>query len=98
MALRQLESLVHVHISKNQQHGVRRSVVRLEKLLDVIECRGVQIVKIAVKIMRIRPVTVSDGGKVEPGKSAVGLIEDVDADFFLNDVALITQILIVHLK
>ena len=98
MALRQLESLVHVHVSKNQQHGVRRSVVGLEKLLDVIERGGVEIVKVAVKIMRIGPVTVSDGRKIEPGKSAVGLIEDVDTDFFLYDIALVAQILIVHLE
>ena len=87
-----------IHVSEDQQDGVRWRVVRLEEFLDVIERGGVEVVEVPIKIVRIRPVAVGDGRQIEPRKSAVGLIEDVDAHFFLHDVALVAQILIVHLE
>ena len=96
--LRQFNSFVHVHVAKDQQHGIRRGIVRLVKLLYIVECRRIEIVKIAVKIMRVGPVAVSDRRKIEPGKSAVGLIQHVDAYFFFHYIALVAQIFIVHLE
>ena len=93
-----MKALVRIHVAEDQQDGIGRRVVRLEKFLDVVQRGRVEIVKIAVKIVRVGPVAVGDGRKIEPRKSAVGLIEDVDAHFFLHDVALVAQILVVHLE
>ena len=93
-----LDAFVGVDVSEDQQDRIRGRVIRLEEFLDVIQSRGVEIVKIAVKIVGVRPVAVGDRGKIEPGKSAVGLVEHVDADFLFHDVALVAQIFVVHLE
>jgi len=43
----------------------------------------------------VGPVAVGDGREIEPGKPAVGLIENVHADFFFDDVALVAEIFVV---
>ncbi len=48
--------------------------------------------------MRVGPIAIRDGRKIEPWKSAVGLVQNVDADFFLHHVALVAQILIIHFQ
>ena len=98
MALRQLETLVGVHIAEDQQDSIGRRVVCLKEFLDVIERRSVEIVEIAVEIVRIGPVAIRDGGKIEPWESAVGLIQHVDAHFLFHHVALIAQVLVIHFE
>ncbi len=98
MALGEHDALVGIDVSENQQDGIRGRVIRLEKFLDVVQSRGVEIVEIAVKIVGVGPVAIGDRRKIEPGKSAVGLVEHVDAHFFFDDVALVAQIFVVHLE
>src|SRR2546430_9732899 len=46
----------------------------------------------------VGPITERNGRHVEPGKSAIGLVHDVDADFFFDDVALIFQVFVVDFQ
>ena len=85
-------------VAEHQQHRVRRRVVGAEELLHVAERGGVEVGEIAVEIVRVGPVAKSDGRHIEPGEAAVGLVEHVDADFFLDDVALVAQIFVVDLQ
>ena len=70
----------------------------MKEFLHVGERGGVEIGEIAVEIVRVGPVAKRDGRKIEPRKAAVGLVHHVDADFFLDDVALIAEIFVVHLQ
>ena len=54
--------------------------------------------KIAVKIVGIGPVAKGDGRHIEPGKSPIRLVEHVDANFFLDHVALVAKIFIVDFQ
>ena len=93
-----VNAFVGVDVAENQQDRIRRRVVRVEEFLHVGERGGVEVVKVAVKIVRIGPIAKRHGRQIEPGKAAVGLIEHVDANFFLDDVALVAQIFIVHFQ
>ena len=93
-----LNAFVRIDVAEDQQDGIRGRVIRLEEFLDVLESRGVEIVEIAVKIVRVGPVAIGDRRKIEPGKAAVGLVEHVDAHFFFHDVALVAQIFVVHFE
>ncbi len=48
--------------------------------------------------MRISPIAKGDGRKIQPRKPAIGLVHYVDAHFFFYDVALVTQIFVVHFQ
>ena len=98
IAPRKNKALVGRDIADHEQHRIGRRIVSAEKLLHVIEGGRVEIGKIAVKIVRIGPVAKCDWRQVEPRKTAVGLIEDVDTDFFFYDVALIAQIFVVDFQ
>ena len=67
-------------------------------MLHVLERGGVEIGEIAVKIVRVGPVAKGHRREIEPGKAAIGLIQHVHANFFLDHVALIAQIFVVHLQ
>ena len=95
---RERETLLRGDVAQDQQDRIRGRVVGAEELLHVAERGGVQIGEIAVEIVRVGPIAESDGRHVEPGKAAVGLVEHVDADFFLDDVALVAQIFVVHFQ
>src|SRR5271170_1057906 len=96
IALRQREGLGRIDITKNEEHGIIGRVVGMEKRLYVVEIGGIEIVEVAVEIVSVRPIAKRDRRKIEPGKTAVRLIEDIDADFFFDYVALILQVLVVH--
>ena len=98
MALGELDAFVGIDVSENQQDRIRWRVICLEEFLDVLQSGRVEIVEIAVEIVGVRPIAIGDRRKIEPGKTAVGLIEDVDAHFFFHDVALVAQIFVVHLE
>ncbi len=98
MALGEPDRFVRIDVSENQQNRIRRRVICFKEFLDVIQSGRVQIVKIAVKIVGVRPIAIGDRRKIEPGKTAVGLVEHVDAHFFFHDVALVAQIFVVHLQ
>ena len=98
MAAGQGEGFGGRDIAKDQEDGVRWRVVGTEELLHVGEGGGIEIGEIAVKIMGIGPIAESDGRHIEPGKSAVGLIEDVDADFLFDDIALVAKVFIVNFE
>ena len=66
--------------------------------MHIGEAGGVEVGEIAVEIMRVGPIAEGDRRQVQPRKSAIGLIEHVDADFFLHHIALVAQILIVHFQ
>src|SRR2546430_17186777 len=63
-----------LHVAKDQQGGVVGRVVGFEKRLHVGEAGGVKIGEITIEIVGVGPVTESDGRKIEPGKTTVGLI------------------------
>ena len=48
--------------------------------------------------MGVGPIAEGDRRQIEPGEAAVGLVEHVDADFFLHHVALILEIFVVHFQ
>ncbi len=85
-------------VAEHQQNGVRWRIVGAEKLLHVVESGGVQIGKIAVEIVRVGPVAKGYRRHIQPGKTAIGLVQHVDANFFFHHVALIAQILVVHFQ
>ena len=60
--------------------------------------RRVKVGEIAVEIVGVGPIAERDRRHIEPGKSAVGLVHDIDADFFLHHVALIFQVLVVDFQ
>src|SRR6266404_3058135 len=86
------------HVAKNEEHGIVRRVVRFEKGLHVGETGGIEISKISIKIVGVGPIAKGDGRKIEPGKAAVRLVQDIDADFFFDYIALIAEILVVDLE
>src|ERR1700757_4107009 len=68
-------------IAEHQENGVVGDVIGFEEFLHVGKVGGVEVVKIAVEIMRVGPIAEGDGRHVEPRETAVRLVEDVDADF-----------------
>ena len=92
------QAVLRRDVAEHQQHGVVRHVIRLEKFLNVGKICGVEIVKIAVKIVGICPIAEGDRGHIEPGKAAIRLIQNVDANFFFYDVALVAQIFLVDFQ
>src|SRR2546425_12067068 len=72
MPLRQRKAFLGLDVSEDQEHGVRRRIVSLEEGLHVVERGGIEVSKIAVKIVRVVPVAVGHGRQVEPWKAAVG--------------------------
>ena len=48
--------------------------------------------------MRVGPVAKCYWRHVQPGESAIWLVQHVDAHLFLDDVALVGQIFFVHFK
>ena len=98
MTARESEAFFGSDVADHQQDGIRGRIVSAEKLLHVVERGGVEIGKIAVEIVRVGPVAKGHRRQIEPGKTAVGLIQHVDANFFFDDVALIAQILVVHFQ
>jgi hypothetical protein len=70
----------------------------VKEILYVGKSCGVEVSKIAVKIMRVGPIAKRHRRQIEPGKTAVGLVHDVDADFFFDHIALIAQIFVVNFE
>ena len=97
MLFGQRQAFRRFDITKNKQHGVVGHIISLEKGLNVPEVRGIQVREIAVEIVRVGPVAKGNRWHVEPGESAVRFVHDVDADFFLYDIALIFQVFFVNL-
>ena len=85
-------------IAKEKEHGVIRHVIRFEKGLNITEVGGIEVGEVAIEIVGVGPITERNGRHVEPGKSAIGLVHDVDADFFFDDVALIFQVFVVDFQ
>ena len=98
VAFRECERLGRFEIAQHQEHSIIRRVVGAEKSLHIVERGGVEIVEIAIKIVRVGPIAERHWRQVQPGKSAVRLIHHVDANFFFHYVALIAQIFIVHFQ
>ena len=98
VALCECERLGRFEIAQHQEHGIIRRVIGAEKSLHIVQCCGIEIVEITIKIVRVGPIAEGHGRQVQPRKSAVGLIHHVNADFFFHYVALIAQIFIVHFQ
>ena len=96
--LSQRDAFLRLYIAQHQQHGVIGHVVRLEKCLHVSQVRGIEISKITVKIMRVRPIAKSDRRHVQPRETAIRLVHHVDANFFLHNVALVFQIFVIYFQ
>jgi hypothetical protein len=64
----------------------------LIEFLDVFDPGGIQIVKVAIKIMCVRIGVERFSGKVDCEKQAIGPIQYVDAYLFFDYVALVLQI------
>ena len=82
-----------VDVADDDEHRVVRRVVGLEELLDVAERRGVEVLEVAVEVVRVVPVGVGELRQVEPRETAVRLVEHVDLDFVLHDSLLIREVL-----
>ena len=65
----------------------------LEKGFYVLDSGGVQVLEVPVEIVRVGIPVESLLRQVEPVESAVRLVQHVDADFLLHDVALVVEIL-----
>ena len=96
--LGQGDGFAQLEIAEHQQHGVIRRVVGVEEFLHVGERGGVEILEIPVEIVGVGPVAECDRWKIEPGKTAVGLIHNVDANFFLDYVALVAKVYVVNFE
>ena len=96
--LRQRNAFVGLHVAEDQKNGVVRHVVGFEERLNIGEVGGVEIGEIAIEIVGIGPIAKGDWRQIKPGKPAVGLVHDVDADFFFHNVALIAQVFVVHFE
>ena len=70
----------------------------MEKSSHIVRICGIEIGEIAVEIMSVRPIPKRDGRQIEPREAAVRLIQNVYANFLFHNVALISQILIVHFE
>ncbi len=92
------EAFVGFHVAENKQDGVVWGVVSLEEGLHVGEAGGVEIGEIAVEIVGVGPVAEGDRWEVKPGESAIRLIQDVDADFLLDDIALVAKVFVVDFE
>ena len=66
--------------------------------MHVGEAGGIKIGKIAVEIVRVGPIAKRHGRKIEPREAAIGLVHDIDANFFFYDVALVAQIFVVNFE
>src|SRR5262249_19110825 len=84
--------------AKYQQHGVVRNVVGTKECLHIGQAGRIEVGKIAIKIVRVGPVPKGDGRHVEPREASVGLVHDIDSDFFFDHVALVAQIFVVDLE
>ncbi len=61
VALGESESFLGRNIAKHQQHGIRGGVIGAKKCLHVIERSGIEVGEIAVEIVGVGPIAVSDG-------------------------------------
>ena len=89
----QVFACVGFEVAGDHQRGVVRRVVRLEERPHVVERRRVEVLEIAVEVVRVVPVLVRRHRQVDPREPAVGLIQDVDLDLVLHDLLLVLQIL-----
>ena len=96
--LREGEALRRFHVSDDQEDRVVGRVVSVKEGLHVGERGGIKIGEVAVEIVGVGPIAESYWRKIEPRKAAVGLVHHVDADFFLDHVALIAQIFVVYFQ
>ena len=48
--------------------------------------------------MGVSPIAKRNGREIKPRESTVRLVQDIDADFFFDDVALVAKIFVVNLK
>src|SRR6185437_8881915 len=96
--MREREADARIYVADHDQHSVVGRIVGIEKRADVGERSGVEIGKVAVKIVRVGPVAKRDGRQIEPGKAAVRLVQNVDADFFFDDIALIAEVFVVDFE
>ncbi len=84
--------LRRVEVADDDEHGVARRVEGLEEARDVLERRRVEVVEVAVEVVRVVPVRVGVLRKIQPRESAVGLVEDVDLDLVLDDLLLVLEV------
>ena len=98
ISLREGEAFGRFHVADDQEDGIVGRVVSVEEGLHVGERGGIEVGKVTVEIVGVGPIAKSDWRKIEPGKTAVGLVHHVDADFFFHHVALIAQIFVVYFQ
>jgi hypothetical protein len=70
----------------------------VKESLNVSEGGGVKISEVAVEIVSVGPIAEGDRREIQPRKATVRLIHYVYADFFLDHIALVAQILVVYLQ
>ena len=95
---RQNDAFRRLHVAEHQQHGIVGEVVGVKESLHVGQIGCIQVSKIAVKIVRVRPIAKRHRRHIQPGKSAIGLVHHVDANFFLHDVALVLEIFVIDFQ
>ena len=88
------ERLRRVDVAGHDQHRVTRRVVGFEELPHVAQRCRVEMLEIAVEVVRVVPVGVRHLRQIEPREPAIGLIEDVDLDLVLHHRLLIGQIVL----
>ena len=85
--------LRRVEIADDDEHRVVGRVEGLEELRHVLERGGVEVLQVAVEVVRVVPILVGVLRQVEPREAAVGLVEDVDPDLVLDDLLLVLEVL-----
>ncbi len=89
-----LEGRLGLEVARHDERGVARRVEGLEERLGVLEGRGVEVLEVAVEVVRVEPVLVRDLRHVEPREPAVRPVQDVDLDLVLHDALLVREVLL----
>ena len=83
-----------LEIADDHEHGVARRVERLEEVLHVGQGRGLQVLQVAVEVVRVVPVGVGVLRHVEPREPAVRLVQHVDLDLVHHHALLVGQVVL----
>src|SRR2546423_10869763 len=88
----QLERCVHGEIPGDREYRVARRVIDVEERSAIVQGGSFELGEIAVAVVRIGKGVVEHRRKRNPWESAVGPVEDIEPDLFLDHADLITKV------